>query len=309
MDVEDPLPYALGDALRAAAKKLVKRAERARQGDPEGVHDTRTMLRRVRIALGVVAAAGSGMGTWSGRDERTARRLRDLEKRLSGPRDADVLLADLRAFADRDATTAGELAALVDALERDRRRSRRRAAKALRREEPGLALKRLADRLRWSDDPAGASGPRATPSRVRHVAAEAIWRAYGRVFAFDVRDLDEDGLHALRAACRRLRYTLELLRPSLGAMDAVVLRLRELQDGLGRVHDCTVALARVEQAIDDHELDRTPAIASFLAHARAEKDRIEAEQAPRWRYLFTREFRAELAAVLEADAPWGTSGG
>lgn len=300
MDVEDPLPYALGDALRAAAKKLVKRAERARRGDPEGVHETRTMLRRVRVALGVVAA----VGPWARRDEKTARRLRDLEKRLSSTRDADVLLADLRAFEDRDAATKAGLAPLVDALERDRKKVRRRSERDLRDADPGLDLKRLADRLRWTDDPAGAESPKALPSRVRHVAAEAIWRAYGRVFAYDVRKLDADGLHALRAACRRLRYTLELLRPSLGTIEPVALRLRELQDGLGRVHDWTVAVAHVDRVIQEHQLDRTPAVAAFLEHARAERSRLEAEHAPRWRYLFTREFRAELTDVLETDRTW-----
>ncbi|GAC1503312.1 MAG: hypothetical protein NVS1B14_08630 [Vulcanimicrobiaceae bacterium] len=49
-------------------------------------------------------------------------------------------------------------------------------------------------------------------------------------------------LHALRIACKRLRYAVDLFEDDLPAMRPPAQRLRQLQDELGSVHDCDVLI-------------------------------------------------------------------
>lgn len=49
-------------------------------------------------------------------------------------------------------------------------------------------------------------------------------------------------LHALRIACKRLRYSIELFEGELPKLKAAGQRLAQLQDELGVVHDCDVLL-------------------------------------------------------------------
>jgi hypothetical protein len=54
-------------------------------------------------------------------------------------------------------------------------------------------------------------------------------------------------LHDMRIAAKRLRYLLELFSPLFGSYAATAgKRTKELQDLLGEIHDCDVALPRVE---------------------------------------------------------------
>ncbi|MEO9170937.1 MAG: CHAD domain-containing protein, partial [Candidatus Baltobacteraceae bacterium] len=52
-----------------------------------------------------------------------------------------------------------------------------------------------------------------------------------------------DELHALRIACKRLRYALERFSNFEPALHAASVRLAQLQDTLGNVHDRDVLLA------------------------------------------------------------------
>jgi CHAD domain-containing protein len=91
-------------------------------------------------------------------------------------------------------------------------------------------------------------------------------------------------LHDLRIAAKRLRYLLELLRPALGPYaKPAAKRVKELQDLLGRIHDCDMTVPRVEALIaelrrrDALELqalaadagDLDPELLTVAAHAEA----------------------------------------
>jgi CHAD domain-containing protein len=55
-------------------------------------------------------------------------------------------------------------------------------------------------------------------------------------------DPDAEQLHRVRLAAKQMRYTLELFRPCYGpALEARIEALRELQQILGEINDCSVA--------------------------------------------------------------------
>jgi CHAD domain-containing protein len=58
-----------------------------------------------------------------------------------------------------------------------------------------------------------------------------------------IRELDADGLHALRKELKKLRYTVEIFAPLYpGGRTARYLRaLKELQDSFGSLNDATMA--------------------------------------------------------------------
>ncbi len=63
-------------------------------------------------------------------------------------------------------------------------------------------------------------------------------------------------LHALRIACKRLRYALELFEKDLPALHGAAQRLRQMQDDLGNVHDCDVLIETATRCNAAHLLRR-----------------------------------------------------
>jgi CHAD domain-containing protein len=59
-------------------------------------------------------------------------------------------------------------------------------------------------------------------------------------------------LHALRIACKRLRYSIELFEQELPALKASAQRVQQLQDELGEVHDCDVLGAMAQDKKANH---------------------------------------------------------
>src|SRR5262245_56013853 len=126
MRADETMAEALASAAHRHSDKLKKRLRRAARGAPDGVHDARTELRRIRILLDLMGSTVFGRR----RARRLERDLHDVERRLAKVRDTDVLLAALRDYL-RDHPNAQmgleELALCLEA----RRRS---AARAPRRE-------------------------------------------------------------------------------------------------------------------------------------------------------------------------------
>jgi CHAD domain-containing protein len=87
--------------------------------------------------------------------------------------------------------------------------------------------------------------------RVRHVAPMAIYARLAAVRAYDewvnipwtdLPDPPLERLHALRIACKRLRYALEFFREVLGPdTKALIKEIVTMQDHLGDLQDAVVA--------------------------------------------------------------------
>ncbi|MBI4701357.1 MAG: CHAD domain-containing protein [Deltaproteobacteria bacterium] len=226
------------------------RTDRARvlgaPDDPEAVHDFRVGLRRLRTLLRCARPLYGE--TW------TRRRLGEIARQAratSRLRDEEVLAETVRVVRV-GSVTRGALALWLAGRRAHQRSLRRAVIAELGRRELDACLWRLGRRI--------ARGPRRDwPAEL--FAAASLGHAYlivaGRL---SVGPDDGEGLHRLRIAFKRLRYTAELLEavglgsaaggvPALGASCAEVAEhAREMQGALGHLHDLALAAGAVRRA-------------------------------------------------------------
>ena len=244
-----PVAAAVHVALAEGHYLLGLNTPKAREGDPEGVHQLRTTTRRLRTALelfqGVVELG------WA---ERLVDELKWLAGLLGTVRDLDVLTDRLLSHAEvLDGGTARALDILFDEL-----RGRHRAASETLREAlggerfAGLAaeLAGAVDHVPLTDD---AWQPCRTvlPQRVAHA-----WKRLKR----DGRALEpsapDEAFHAVRKRAKRARYAAEAVRHALAPAEAhaagrFARGARAVQDVLGAHQDAVVAANLLQQAAAD----------------------------------------------------------
>lgn len=135
---------------------------------------------------------------------------------------------------------------------------------------------------------------RENAERMVRVRIAEVWRLGDR--ALDIEE--QEALHDMRIAAKRLRYLLEITEPCFGApAQEGAKAARKLQDLLGEIHDCDVMAPRVRAHVERlraHDVqavtDRVPADAADL-----DPDEMNAARnGPRYRGL------ESLAAYLEA---------
>ena len=107
---------------------------------------------------------------------------------------------------------------------------------------------------------------------------------------------DRERHHSMRIAAKRLRYTLEILRPMCpGRLDESVETIKKLQTLLGDIHDCDVWLAHLD-AFASHERGRV--IAMFGHAGRFSRLQPGIECLRNDRSVHRQETFQELATIL-----------
>lgn len=219
--------------LALAAAELERAIAAARRGSVEGVHDTRTLSRRLRAVLAFHAPDVAGALV---EDART--RLRAL-RRAAGPvRDLDVLADALRA-----AVLAPELgrgrALLLDAVRTERARLRVALSKA-------LASPRLASvAAHWAQPAAELARRTSVPfvlsAALRLPRSLEAPLAARRAIVGPIARASGPRIHALRIAAKRARYAVETCLPALGKpAKRFAKRLRAFVEEAGRLRDAEV---------------------------------------------------------------------
>lgn len=223
----------------------------AREGtDPEGVHQMRVAVRRIRAAL---KASGEP-------DPQAVRpELRWLGGVLGRIRDLDVLLGHLRAqAADLSTEEQDAVARLLRGLVEQRRRARRRMLDTFRGARYARLLATLAELI---DGPPTAE-PVDVPGDAKRAAGTALLRAVraphrklAKAAAALGDDPTDEELHALRIRGKRLRYAAELAAPTVGGkrMRALIKATKEFQDILGDHQDTVVAEQELRRLIDEQD--------------------------------------------------------
>jgi CHAD domain-containing protein len=214
--------------------------------DPEGVHQLRVAVRRLRAVL----------KSWSVGGELRAE-LRWFFGELGPVRDLDVLLDRFRA--DTAGFSADELAAverLLTGLVAERERARRRAAKALRSKRHARLLTALG---------AATPGPRTTTVDPVAEIAKPHRRLRAAVKAMGPDPADQE-LHDLRILGKKLRYAAELAGK---AAKPLVKATKELQDLLGEHQDSCIAETRLRGLLTEVR----PADEAFVAGRLVERER------------------------------------
>jgi CHAD domain-containing protein len=295
---------ALRRGLDRPARKLEKELCAAAAGEAEGVHDARTTIRRLReglIVMGRTVFDPDRVGALGDR-------LRDVEKFLGPTRDDDVLLQSLHHWREG---ASRAMRAGIEPLEKRLGKNRKKHARALARDLARKRVRRAAKKVRRfmrgrlrATVPPPRNPAQAVPVLVRHFVADETWFAYEQVLAFDTRvpTADFDVIHEVRAACRRLRYRLELFEGAVpeGTTDLID-ALRAVQDRMGDLHDHVVAVETLEAWLAEGRLPRTDAIEDFLLRQRSARDRLREEFDREWRSLTGAAFRHAIARVASRE--------
>jgi CHAD domain-containing protein len=230
-------------AIAVSTIRLVEAEPVVRAGDdPEGVHDARVAVRRLRSDLRTFGPV---------LDAERARGLRaELEwlADVIGPlREADVLHRRIRRRIDEGGDELAPAKVLVDELENRRPDGRRRLLEAIDSPRYGALLDALERAA--TDAPIVADADR--PARRAGRLMKKPWRALDRRARDLGPDASDESLHAVRIRAKRVRYGAEALEPAFGKRaKRVASAAKKLQDILGEHQDAVVASAWLaEQAL------------------------------------------------------------
>jgi inorganic triphosphatase YgiF len=241
--------------------------------DPEGPHQLRVALRRLRVLFRFFRPILD-----TGLARSLSATARDIARLVSPTRDADVLLAD-HFLPQADPPLAA-------ALERHRAHVRAETRGALRRAgATGFAIRLLKHGLLGGWQRQGARARLA--ARAEDILAPGLDRLWQRVLDRGNRlaSLDPEDRHELRKDLKKLRYASDLMKggpqqkPFLSA-------LRKLQEDLGALNDLAV-LADFSPALDEPGADAALAALKqrLLASSRPRADQLLGRACRHWRAL------------------------
>lgn len=240
-----------------------------RDRDPEGVHQMRVALRRLRSAIGLFSAMLDDSALNPLLDD-----LRWLGAPLGRKRDLDVFLAETLAPLRRLPDPPKRLQHLATILE-DRRASAQEALDSALT-APRLAAMRLAlGRFLAAveaNDPAVLADAALAAAPAADFAADMLRRRRRKVKVLGSRhaELDVPELHELRIRAKKLRYAAEFFRPLFGHRRGqkkgprrFIDALAHLQDCLGMLNDADVGARLVRDLLPPPDQD--PAAAAIAA--------------------------------------------
>ena len=251
IEPDDPMSEAGRKIFFFHYQRMIHNEPGTRLGeDTEALHDMRVATRRLRAAFRVfgpyykpkaIAAYRKGL-------KRTGRAL--------GPvRDLDVFRAKTHAYLSTlPQSSQGDLDRFLAVLQAHRDSARARMNNYLDSTKY-TQFKELFGQFVQMEGmgsrPALLKDGDPRPHRVRHVAPMVIYQRLAAVRAYDewvsIPDPPPERLHALRIACKRLRYTLEFFREVLGPdTRALIKTIVTIQDHLGNLQDARVACALLE---------------------------------------------------------------
>lgn len=231
------------DVLRECFEQVTANiAVVCRTDAPEGPHQLRIGLRRLRSAFGIFRPV-------IGHPEltRLSDEARHLGVEVGALRDLDVLITDLidPAAAQHPAETG--FAALRGAIEARREAVRaelRQVLRSARTQSFQIALARFIETRGWlAPEDFGQTARLAMPiaQHARHALVRR-WKS-ARRHARGIDTLTVEERHELRKELKKLRYTIEFLGPLFPAreVDEFVRRLKKLQTVFGDLNDLAMA--------------------------------------------------------------------
>jgi CHAD domain-containing protein len=281
---------------------LLERAQASRErlrggDDPEGLHDFRVAVRRLRSAQRTFATELGAAG-----DKRSRRRWSEIASATGPGRDAEAQREWLAAAQARLSPPARRAArSLIAELGEELEKEQSELAAAARRFD--RAATRLRDELasytvRLDAPPDQETFGVLAGRRVRELGDDLAERLAAVGGARDV-----DGAHEARIAGKRLRYGLEIAAPDARRPLA---RLKTLQDLLGELHDVHGLMKRVARIAGREARDRARRLAELAAEKGIASDQFRSERrrgaVPWWSLLDgLRQRQDELYGVLRKD--------
>jgi len=310
----DTMTEAAAKTLRFHLEKMLEHEEGTRLGeDPEELHDMRVSTRRMRMALRVFADYLDPQVM-----RPVLKGLRRTGRTLGAVRDLDVFNEKTQVYLDGlPDDRAGELDDLLAAWKAERDRQREHLVTYL----DGRRYRAFVEKtVALLDGPVEAlaplevSGPR--PQRVAQVLPGVLYKDMAVVWAFEGQfgglETPLPRFHALRKACKGLRYTLEFFEGVLGpGARPLIKRVKQLQDHLGDLQDAVVTSGVLRDFITwgtwrhaGHDLPGpievivAPGAARYLAARQEEMERLVLGFPDVWPTVAGSDFSRELATVI-----------
>ncbi len=226
------------DAIRTIGRSILRHiianAPAVRAQDPEGVHQMRVGLRRLRAAISLFGPLLRGAQT-----RRIKRELAWLTEQLAPARDLDVYLKSTLAPVRRATPGKRELQPLTHALATKRAAAFKRARNAVDSERYRVLV---FDTLKWLETGAWAKRARAA-GKIKRVAVAILMRRASKALkkARKLHKLDATHRHKLRIAIKKLRYGSDFFGGLFAGHQAKA-RLAGYQRDLKALQDCLGAL-------------------------------------------------------------------
>jgi inorganic triphosphatase YgiF len=226
---------------RSVLRHIAANEPAVRASDPDGVHQMRVGVRRLRAAIAVFSELLDCKQT-----EQIKRDLKWLAGKLGPVRDLDVFLkGKIASFEDSDSPTAG-LPELKSELIYRRDIAAESAKAAIATARYRLLIFNI---LEWIEDGKWLKQSRSQGKRkIRPFAADLFERRTRRARRKAKRagEVDADARHRLRIAIKKLRYALYFFETlysrdgSAKALSRYKKYLKDLQDNLGALNDIAV---------------------------------------------------------------------
>ncbi len=216
--------------------------------NPEGVHQMRVALRRLRSALGLFRRMlPEDQYRWA------VGEIKWLTGQMAPARDWDVFLAEIVAPVVNNFPDEAAFKTMIERIEDQRVSSRRAARRAIRSQRYTRFLLRISGwlgRRGWREQGLNEAAahlfdPVADFSTALISATHGKVRKKGRHFA----KLSAADRHRLRIKCKKLRYTVDFfssLYPPK-TVEPFTATLSKLQDDLGYLNDVSVAAELIER--------------------------------------------------------------
>ncbi len=261
--------------------------------DAEAIHDMRVASRRLRSAFRLLRAHYTKKEL-----KGLLRPLRELARTLGAIRDWDVMLWNARVYAGTlPAAQRSAFTPLLSGWDARRAQAHQAVVALLLRKRYANWLLRMQQFI--------VMETRSTAPRVCDVTPLLIWEHYQDVRRYELllRDAPLATLHALRIACKRLRYALEFFAEVLGEPTKPLIKaLAQAQDQLGELHDADVASRIVADFITQQTHDEAlrQAATTYVNHLGNVIAERRAAFLPRWESIIAPAFRQRLAERLAA---------
>lgn len=246
------LEQALDGILRAALQRFLDNQPAAEDGrEPEGIHQYRVALRRLRSLLGLIRSFAPSSQLDAFRQE-----AKWLMSNLNDARDWDVFVTQTLPTISQACPSINGFDVLSGAAEEQRMKAHDKAQAAITDPRAGqlqIALGLWVEQKGWRSD-ATPAGLDLLSAPARGFAAEVLDKLHrkalkrGRRF----RKLAPEERHKLRIALKKLRYAADFFLPLLAKPKRkrrYGKTLSALQDRLGRYNDMAVAEQLLEPIV------------------------------------------------------------
>jgi triphosphatase len=277
LNADDAAIETLGAIIEETLGHLPANQPAALAGDPEGVHQLRVAVRRVRSALELFSPHLEQHAKSLFEDE-----LRHAGQTIGEARDWDVFCDEILPQVS-ETPEARKLSEMMKLPAEGRRAAGRQTCARQLQDPPFRAL--VLGLAAWMEEGRVDSGQVGDDSLKRDIGdiagtlldrldAKATKR--GRAVRPDASPTE---LHPLRKSLKKVRYSVEFLKSIFPPKKAkrFLRHLRKLQEALGEINDAAMATRLAEGLAADKHLELAPSVAAIsLSRGRAAQDAMKA---------------------------------